>query len=1148
MRAPRKIAAVGVAVLVAGGLTVTAAGARTSSASTAAPPSAHRGTVTAAEPAALTGARAAALSADVTDRVVVVFRDQLHSLPDSADNSRERFDAVDALQTGVLDELTRTHAREVRSIRLVNAIAATVSPGEASRLAADPAVAEVVPDEPIRLAGPARTLPGARDAAGGTPLPGACAPAGQVQLDPQAIETIHAATQSGAGAAAQSLGYTGAGVKVGFIADGLDIDNPDFIRPDGRHVFVDYRDFSGTGTTGPTAGGEAFLDASSIAAQGRETYDVSGYGLGLNRPCDIRVLGVAPGASLVGLNTYGTGHSVYDSVLVEAIDYAVTTDHVDVLNESFGADPFPDTGSLDLIRLADRAAVAAGVVVTSSTGDAGVTNTIGSPATDPEVLSVGATTTYRAYAQAGLSGTTNPGVTGWLDDNISGLSSAGFEQSGATVDVVAPGDSNWALCTADLTRFQECSDFAGRPAAVELTGGTSESSPLTAGVAALVIQAYRGTHHGRTPSPAVVKKIIVSTAQDIAAPADQQGAGLVDAYQAVRAAASYAGASTAAVGNAVLDSATQLNAVAQPGTGVRFEENLTNDGTAPVHLSLSSRTLGTYTPLKSTTVTLDPKGGLTFVHFRVPPGRARLDASIAYRARGPSTDYAGLVTLKLYSPRGQLAEDADPQGTGNHVDAEVANPAPGTWSALVVANAPAADGGTSGQVHFGVSAASWVPFGQLSTRVFTLAPRATRSVVLTVATPATPGDEAGSIVLRRSADRSFTSVNTIPVTLRSLVANPEPSTRFTDTLTGGNGRQPNLGQTVYYQVRIPAGLPVLNAQVTTPDRRNSFLAELVDPVTGEAASTAGNAQLSTTVRGPVLTRLLGTQLHVLHPAGGIWTLIVDFYGQVSGASLTQPIFITLDRTPALPAVRGLPDSTRTTLVRGRSRTVYLTIRNRGTTSEAYFVDARLDRSARLALVPSTQSTVRVPIPSTATLPEYLVPTRTTSVTARVAAAQPIFFDYLSAFGDPDLISSGPRPSGRAVGTLTRASITPGDWLITPFQAGPDGATGLAPVTAQTSMSVTTAAFDPSVSSPTGDLWLGSVEASATVNAVVVGPGQRVTVPVRISPDAPAGTVVRGVLYVDDYSVLTGLADQEASPGVHPGGSEVAALSYAYTVG
>ncbi|WP_326665737.1 S8 family serine peptidase [Streptomyces canus] len=147
-----------------------------------------------------------------------------------------------------------------------------------------------------------------------------------------------------------------------------------------------------------TTGGEAFGDASAIAAQGSRTYDMSAqlpYAK-LPKGCTFRVRGFAPGAQLMDLKVFGA--QAFTSGFVRAIQYAVAH-HADVLSQSFGSNFYPDAAT-DPIRLADDAAVAAGVTVVASSGDSGTSGTVGSPASDPNVIGVGATTSFRLAAQA----------------------------------------------------------------------------------------------------------------------------------------------------------------------------------------------------------------------------------------------------------------------------------------------------------------------------------------------------------------------------------------------------------------------------------------------------------------------------------------------------------------------------------------------------------------------------------------------------------------------------------------------------------------------------------------------------------------------------------------------------------------------------
>ncbi len=170
---------------------------------------------------------------------------------------------------------------------------------------------------------------------------------------------------------------------------------------------------------------------------------------GLSAPCLIRILGVAPGASLVGLNVFGSSNDRLQLGLPRGHQLRRERRPRERAERVLRLEPLPRHGQprpdQDGRR---RRRGGRGHGDRRRAGTPGRPNTIGSPATDPDVISAGATTTYRAYAQTGIGGINLHGVKGWLDNNISGLSSGGFAQDGTTVDVVAPGDLNWALCSA----------------------------------------------------------------------------------------------------------------------------------------------------------------------------------------------------------------------------------------------------------------------------------------------------------------------------------------------------------------------------------------------------------------------------------------------------------------------------------------------------------------------------------------------------------------------------------------------------------------------------------------------------------------------------------------------------------------------------
>jgi subtilisin family serine protease len=1069
----------------------------------------------------LTAAQVRRLSAGAKHRSVIIFNNQLSNLPARGATARQRVRAANAAQAGVRAELNQVHARHVHGFHIINAIAAAISPAEVSRLKANPAVRAVVPDA-VRQFAPLGGGPGvagpARPASAGPSRSSATAATQQVCPSDPAQPLIEPEARQVMNVDAADQIVDGTGIKVGIIADGIDPNNPDLIRANGQHVIFDFQDFSGFGNGAPTDGREAFLDAGTIASQANQTYDLSGFvnpAHPLPPGCTIKIKGIAPGASLAVLNVAGANPGFFNSQIIQAVEWAVMVDHVNILNESIGGNPIPNTQD-DPTALADQAAVAAGVTVVASSGDAGPFNNIGSPATTPGVIAAGGTTTYRVYRQTTRYGTNLvPG--GWENNNITALSSDGITQfSPHTVDVVAPGDRGWSLCSSDTTKFFGCADIdhGTNPPPIWAAGGTSASCPETSATAALVIEAYANTHGGNLPSPALVEQIIVSTATDLGAPADHQGAGLVNTLKAVQLAESVNAGSPQ--GSTLLADKTALSATMNAGQSATFSVSVTNEGKGSQTVTpavtgrptTQSTDTGTVNLSSSSPTYIDGEGRTDFyaLHtFTVPAGADNLNGNITW----DDQNIGGVAFETLFDPNGAVAAysliGTNRSGFG-HV--EVHNPIAGTWTAVIftVSNAP-----YFGPVKFGYSAQKFHPAGSVSPSSLTLAPGASGTFKVTV-TAGQAGDEALSLHLGTGSATD----GSIPIVLRALVPLSPGGGSFSGTLTGG-GANFNAGQEFTYQFKVPSGEPSLNVGIQLADNNYNLEGFLVDPH-GEPLDAQSNAAFDAGENflgfGRTMQFFRGT------PAAGVWTLILLDAGPGDGAHLSEPF--TGAVSFAAPSVNssGIPNSSKTVLPAGQPVTATITITNTGNIRKDFFADPRLSARAPQELLGADVNNVPLPL-SLSAQPNWLVPPGTSELDVAAQATAPITMDVSWAFGDPDVL--GVSSGNNSAATLKASEVASGFFFALPEATGP--------FTTGTTATVNLAAvadtypFDSAVSPDSGDVWALSVNPNASYTPLSLGPGQTGTITLTITPNAPKGTVVHGFLGVDTFNLASFAGDE-----------------------
>jgi hypothetical protein len=988
----------GLAVSLAAAMTGTAAASTPTAAPAAAPSFAK-----------LSTSQVKAFSSGKQESMVVVFDDQLGNLPANRAHRSARQAAAASMQAPLVAQLKQVGASHITGLSLLNAVSATMPAAEAQALRHVQGVNEVVPDGTIIIgdakpatkpvaAGQVQEQTSPATAAGGQQL---CSSSPDKPLiEPEELNSIHALQ-------AATIA-TGQGVIVGNVDADTLAGNPNLIRPNGQHVIIDAPD-----PTENVFSDEFNGDVSTIGAQGTVTYTYASQLPYSDIPanCTFKIVGDATGASILQTgyfsDTNSAGQVVAPESQVIAGLQAATDAGANVVSESYGYGALPGASD-DLLVPANDAMVAAGVTVVESSGDSGSSGTVEAPADDPNVIDVGGTNDLRLLAQA--DGYTK----GWLDDRMTTLSSGGTAPNGRVVDLVAPGYLGLAAAGAGQDP----------PLPTEAFGGTSQSAPFVSGAAADVIQAYRDTHGGASPTPAQVKQVLTSTATDIGAPSDQQGSGLLDIYAAVQAARQLPGTTQShASGSAVVATPSQVDVQAAGGSTVHTSVSLYNASSSTEKVSGRYRVLGGEQALgrpvtenvtaPAAGAAIPPQGATAAapVKFTVPRGVDVLDADMRWPDATNSDD--NILSFILTDPSGKLAQSSYDYGAANGPNASpdiqhatVQRPAAGTWTAQIVwadgrghvQSPPNTPGTYRGPVTFQANGQNFTTAP--ATGPVTIAAHHSATVPLAVSMPRNPGDAPESVQFTGTGGLA----SSVPIARRVLI--PSGGGSFSAPLTSSVSRGP--GQIKTFYVNVPKGQRDLDVSFYVPDHATN------DPVyfylfspadLNPAITESGNVQVSATDAAPTPHNTTGrASLIAPRPQAGLWEIDVMQGATTDGTTFLNNVTGVLAYNKLGPFTEtGLPTSASATIAPGASVPVTATVTN--TTNHVGFFE--LEPSGTDITGGNTATPLELQPGQTGKLTATLSPTAAagTAVTGTLSVADSTDWGGTEpAIGFPDSIS------------------------------------------------------------------------------------------------------------------------------------------------
>jgi serine protease AprX len=345
--------------------------------------------------------------------------------------------------TSMLARGATVHSR----LQTIRGVTMTVSASMLAELEKDPNVLYVTPDRPIRMTS-----------------------------NPQTEEF---ATAVEADVAAAQYALDGTGVGVAIIDSGI-ASHPDLNNASGTSRVVYSQSFVFGNTSAVDQFGHGTHVAGLIGGTGASSGSANHY--------SATYAGMAPNANLINLRVLDQNGWGTDSGVIAAIQEAITLKskyNIRVISMSLGRPVF-ESYTLDPVDQAVEAAWKAGIVVVVAAGNNGrfaLTDgfgTIGVPANDPAVITVGATRTLETATR--------------VDDTIASYSSKGPTSIDHIVkpDLVAPGNRLVSLRVAGSTLDTLYPQFeiwpsSGTSKYYELSG-TSMATPVVSGAVALMLQ------------------------------------------------------------------------------------------------------------------------------------------------------------------------------------------------------------------------------------------------------------------------------------------------------------------------------------------------------------------------------------------------------------------------------------------------------------------------------------------------------------------------------------------------------------------------------------------------------------------------------------------------------------------------------------